>query len=257
MLKFNPVASRLPLYRQPLVRCALLPKYQRNAWPSLNLRRTFSTSPTPNPNNLKLRENIYTIPNFLTVSRIIACPVLGYAILDSNYAFATGLLVYAGLTDLVDGYLARRFNMASVLGTILDPAADKALMTTLTVTLTMQELIPLPLAVIILGRDVLLSLSAFYIRYATLPHPKTFARYWDFSLPSAEVRPTTISKVNTALQLLLMGTTTVSPLLPLDLGLSLQGLQCLVATTTIWSGASYLFTKDAVRVITQPPRKPS
>lgn len=147
--------------------------------------------------------------------------------------------------------------MASVLGTILDPAADKALMTTLTVTLTMQELIPLPLAVIILGRDVLLSLSAFYIRYATLPHPKTFARYWDFSLPSAEVRPTTISKVNTALQLLLMGTTTVSPLLPLDLGLSLQGLQWLVATTTIWSGASYLFTKDAVRVITQPPRKPS
>ena len=97
MLKFIPVASRLPLCRRPLVRCALL---QRNAWPSLNLRRTFST-PTPNPNKLKLRENIYTIPNILTVSRIIACPVLGYAILDSNYAFATGLLVYAGLTDLV------------------------------------------------------------------------------------------------------------------------------------------------------------
>jgi cardiolipin synthase len=97
MLKFIPVASRLPLCRQPLVRCALLPKYQRNPWPSLNLRRTFST-PTPNPNKT---ENIYTIPNILTVSRIIACPVLGYAILDSNYAFATGLLVYAGLTDLV------------------------------------------------------------------------------------------------------------------------------------------------------------
>ena len=100
MLKFIPVASRLPLYRQPLVRCALPTNYRRNAWPSLNLRRTFST-PTPNPNIVKLRENIYTIPNILTVSRIIACPVLGYAILDSNYAFATGLLVYAGLTDLV------------------------------------------------------------------------------------------------------------------------------------------------------------
>ena len=81
--------------------------------------------------------------------------------------------------------------MSSVLGTILDPAADKALMTTLTITLTMQELIPgerpsslsprgvnlthqrhtVPLAVIILGRDVLLSLSAFYIRYSTLPNP--------------------------------------------------------------------------------------
>lgn len=79
--------------------------------------------------------------------------------------------------------------MRSVLGTILDPAADKMLMTTLTVTLAMKDLIPssyrslvsitlitdfisvVPLAVIILGRDVLLSLSAFYIRYTSLPQP--------------------------------------------------------------------------------------
>jgi cardiolipin synthase len=80
--------------------------------------------------------------------------------------------------------------MGSVVGTILDPAADKTLMTTLTVTLAMQGLLPgtlrssfrvivacltffrtVPLAVIILGRDVLLSLSAFYIRYTSLPEP--------------------------------------------------------------------------------------
>lgn len=48
-----------------------------------------------------IRENIYTIPNLLTVSRILACPVLGWSILDGNYHLATGLLVYAGLTDLV------------------------------------------------------------------------------------------------------------------------------------------------------------
>ena len=69
-----------------------------------------------------------------------------------------------------------------------------------------------PTAVVILGRDVLLSLSAFYIRYTSLPEPvrnstfiilflnlieqKTFSRYWDFSLPSAEIRPTAISKVS-------------------------------------------------------------
>jgi hypothetical protein len=47
------------------------------------------------------RENIYTIPNALTVSRIISCPILGWAILDGNYTFATGLLFYAGLTDWV------------------------------------------------------------------------------------------------------------------------------------------------------------
>ncbi|KIM44453.1 hypothetical protein M413DRAFT_353710 [Hebeloma cylindrosporum] len=234
---------------------------------STSLRRYFPKEQTEGSKSKPtIRENIYTIPNLLTTSRIFACPVLGWSILDGNYYLATGLLVYAGLTDLADGYLARRFKMSSVLGTILDPAADKALMTTLTVTLTMQGLIPVPLAVIILGRDVLLSLSAFYIRYSTLPNPKTFSRYWDFSLPSAEVRPTGISKasilsfhisrssshpvqVNTALQLLLMGMTTVSPILPIDIELQLHGLQWLVATTTIWSGLSYVFTKDAVRVV--------
>ncbi|TBU34043.1 CDP-alcohol phosphatidyltransferase-domain-containing protein [Dichomitus squalens] len=196
-----------------------------------------------------LRENIYTIPNLLTVSRMIACPVLGLAIVNDNFYLATGLLVYAGLTDLVDGYLARRWNMQSVVGTILDPAADKLLMTTLTVTLAMKDLIPVPLAAIILGRDVLLSLSAFYIRYTTLPAPKTFKRYWDFSIPSAEVRPTQISKVNTALQLLLMGTATVSPILPVDISVPLGALQWIVAGTTIWSGASYLFAKDGFRIV--------
>jgi len=158
-------------------------------------------------------------------------------------------------TTKADGYLARRYNMQSVLGTILDPAADKALMTTLTVTLTMKGLLPFPLAVIILGRDVTLGLSAFYIRYTSLPHPKTFVRYWDFSIPSAEVRPTEISKINTVLQLLLMGLTTINPILPLDLDVPLSGLQWIVATTTIWSGLSYLFTNDAVRIVSQTRQK--
>ncbi|KZT21622.1 CDP-diacylglycerol--glycerol-3-phosphate 3-phosphatidyltransferase [Neolentinus lepideus HHB14362 ss-1] len=198
-----------------------------------------------------LRENIYTWPNLLTLSRIVACPILGYTIVKGDFVSATSLLVYAGLTDLVDGFLARRYNMRSVLGTILDPAADKTLMTTLTVTLAVKGMLPVPLAVIILGRDVALSLSAFYIRYTSLPPPKTWARYWDFSLPSAEVRPTDISKYNTALQLLLMGTTTISPLLSSDISLFLQGLQWVVATTTVWSGLSYIFSKDAVRIISQ------
>lgn len=190
----------------------------------------------------------------LTVSRVFVCPVLGWSILNDNFYFATGLLVYAGLTDLIDGFLARRFKMNSILGTILDPAADKILMTTLTVTLAVQDFLPTPLAVIIIGRDVLLSLSAFYIRYTSLPHPKTFARYWDFSIPSAEVHPTFISKVNTALQLLLMGITTVHPILPFDFGLALQGLQLMVATTTIWSGLSYIFSKNVVRILSKRDR---
>ncbi|KAH9927003.1 CDP-alcohol phosphatidyltransferase-domain-containing protein [Fomitopsis serialis] len=204
-----------------------------------------------------LRENIYTIPNILTVSRILACPVLGWAIVHDNFHFATALLVYAGLTDTVDGYIARRYKMTSVLGTVLDPAADKTLMTTLTLTLAYKGMIPLPLAAVIFGRDVLLSLAAFYIRYTSLPHPKTFTRYWDMSIPSAEVHPTRISKINTLLQLSLMALTTVSPVLPVDLGPTLQAFQWVVATTTIWSGASYLFTKDAVRIISAKRKPPS
>lgn len=201
--------------------------------------------------NVTLREDIYTIPNLLTVSRILACPVLGWSILQDNFYLATGLLVYAGLSDWVDGFLARRFNMRSVLGTILDPAADKTLMTTLTVTLTTKGLLPVSLATIIIGRDVLLSLSAFYIRYSSLPPPKTLARYWDFSIPSAEVRPTTISKFNTAAQLALMFATTVAPIAPAYLSVYLPEMQLLVAVTTIWSGLSYVFSKDAVRILSE------
>ena len=57
--------------------------------------------PTLPEKSSALRENIYTIPNLLTVSRMIACPVLGLAVVNDNFYLATGLLVYAGLTDLV------------------------------------------------------------------------------------------------------------------------------------------------------------
>ena len=73
---------------------------------------------------------------------------------------------------------------------------------------------PVWLAVIILGRDVGLAISAIYYRWISLPPPKTMARYWDFSLPSAEVKPTQISKVNTALQLLLVGSAIALPVVP-------------------------------------------
>ncbi|KIM68287.1 hypothetical protein SCLCIDRAFT_13828 [Scleroderma citrinum Foug A] len=207
------------------------------------------------PAKTTVRENIYTIPNFLTLSRILACPVLGWSILHNDFHLATGLLIYAGLSDTLDGYLARRFNMHSVLGTILDPAADKALMTTLTVTLAMKGLLPVSLAAIIIGRDALLSLSAFYIRYTSLPAPKTFARYWDFSIPSAEVRPTIISKFNTAAQLSFMFMTTVAPIGPVWLSTYLPEMQFLVVVTTVWSGLSYVFSKDAVRVISETRKR--
>ncbi|RSH93026.1 hypothetical protein EHS25_008474 [Saitozyma podzolica] len=201
-----------------------------------------------------LRESPYTLPNALTLLRIVACPFLGYTILHGQFAWATGLLFASGFTDWLDGWLARRWNTKSVLGSILDPAADKALMTTLVMTLAWSELLPVPLAILILGRDVALSISAFYFRYISLPHPRTLRRYFDPSITSAEVRPTQISKINTALQLLLMGVTTVSPLIQFSVAPFLSALQWTVAGTTIWSGLSYL-GRSGVRILQQPGRR--
>ncbi|KZZ91295.1 cardiolipin synthetase [Ascosphaera apis ARSEF 7405] len=200
-------------------------------------------------------ENIYTIPNILTFSRLVAAPVVGWAILAGHPTLAISLFAYAAVTDLVDGFIARHFKQESVVGTIIDPMADKFLMTVGVVCLSLQNAIPLWLATIIIGRDVGLAFSALYFRWISLPPPKTMARYWDFSLPSAEVKPTLVSKVNTALQLLLVWSAMAFPVLPEAFLASwhayegMTGLQYLVAGTTVWSGLSYVFSKDAVKIL--------
>ncbi|KAA6407142.1 MAG: phosphatidyl synthase [Lasallia pustulata] len=229
--------------------------------------RSHATS-TPNPNrtptpprtplskrvlaSLTPHENIYTLPNLLTLSRLLAAPLIGSLVLHDQHAWAVALFAYAGITDLVDGYIARRWKLQTVVGTVIDPMADKTLMTVLTVCLAVKGALPVWLTTIILGRDVLLGIAAIYYRYISLPPPKTLARYWDFSLPSAEVHPTGISKVNTALQLALIGGTVGMPLVTgVDLRGLMVGMQYLVATTTVWSGASYIYTKDAVKILSQ------
>ncbi|KAI9661742.1 MAG: hypothetical protein M1821_008981 [Bathelium mastoideum] len=216
--------------------------------------------------NLTPHENIYTVPNALTFSRLLAAPAIGYLVLHDYHAWAVGLFAYAGITDLIDGYIARHWNLQTVVGSVIDPMADKTLMFILTVCLAAKAAIPLYLATLILGRDASLAVAAIYYRYASLPAPKTFSRYWDFSLPSAEVHPTTVSKYNTFLQLILLGATTALPLVssdahhlqlgglvPLlegaDIGTAMTAFQILVAATTAWSGMSYAFLKDAVKIL--------
>ncbi|KAI0399040.1 hypothetical protein F4802DRAFT_611190 [Xylaria palmicola] len=220
--------------------------------------QTSHTPPEPRPKGIRKvlpsltpHENIYTVPNLLTFSRLAAAPFIGYAILHDAHALALGLFAYAGVSDLLDGWIARRWKLQTVVGSVVDPMADKILMTILTVCLAMKGALPAWLAVIILGRDVGLGIAAIYYRWISLPPPKTFARYWDFSLPSAEVRPTTISKYNTFLQLGLMGATMVAPVVAVDVTAAMTVFQYLVATTTVWSGLSYVFSKDAVRILSQ------
>ena len=72
-------------------------------------------------------KNIFTIPNILSVFRLLLLPVIVYTYMNQKDYVLTGiLLLISGLTDLLDGYIARTFNMMSDLGKILDPVADKA-----------------------------------------------------------------------------------------------------------------------------------
>ncbi|KAJ2363546.1 hypothetical protein H4S01_004245 [Coemansia sp. RSA 2610] len=197
-------------------------------------------------------ERVVTIPNALTLARIVSSPYIGYLIVQGQYEWALGGCVVFGLTDALDGYVARRFNMRSFVGSIIDPAADKVLMTTLTVALAYTGLLPMPLAAVIVGRDVALSLAAVVIRWATLPAPKRLGRYFDLSVPSVEVRPTQISKWNTALQLALMAATLAAPVLGVAADAAyLVALQWITGATTVASGIGYLTSKDAVHRLTK------
>lgn len=207
-------------------------------------------------------ENIYTIPNILTFTRLVSAPIIGFLIVKQQVVYALALFGYSCATDFIDGYIARKYNMHSVVGSIIDPMADKFLMVICTACLAHACQIPLYLAVLILGRDVLLGISAIYYRYISLPPPKTFLRYWDFSIPSAEVHPTTISKYNTGFQMFYIGAAVAKPVLlsvvdPSYIELlehCFTGFGYFVGTTTVLSGLSYVFSKDAVKILNQPKK---
>ncbi|PVU99245.1 hypothetical protein BB560_005535 [Smittium megazygosporum] len=126
----------------------------------------------PNPvEKTEYHERIITIPNILTMCRIVSSPFLGYLIVSGQYSLALYGCVIFGLTDVLDGYLARQFNMSSTVGSIIDPAADKIFISTLIVSLAYVNLLPIPLVAIFLSRDISLAVAAFYIRWKTLPKP--------------------------------------------------------------------------------------
>ncbi|ETS61709.1 hypothetical protein PaG_04212 [Moesziomyces aphidis] len=267
---------------------------------SVNLRgfastssRNDSASPPPSPpsgtNQDKakpaLSEDLLTLPNVLTMLRLALTPYIGYLVATHQFAPACVLLFVASITDVLDGWLARRTGKYTVFGSIADPAADKALVTTMVVSLALSGMLPWPIATVILGRDVALVASAFVIRYRTLQPPKTLQRYFNPRLPSASVTPTQISKYNTFLQLLLLGILTMYPLLypnspppPLVptkqeddstkrlVDRAVAALMWITAATTVWSGLGYIGGAGARKVLAQrapsllarnkPPPKP-
>jgi cardiolipin synthase len=119
-----------------------------NTWISCSLPSSPASQPGKIASVLKkaipvaAHENIYTIPNLLTASRLVLAPVIGYCILHDYHAWTLGLFAYAGITDLLDGWIARKWNQGTVVGTIIDPMADKTLMTVLTVALAIKGGLP-------------------------------------------------------------------------------------------------------------------
>ncbi|KAK1170703.1 cardiolipin synthase (CMP-forming) isoform X1 [Acipenser oxyrinchus oxyrinchus] len=199
----------------------------------------------------ELYENPWTIPNFLCMARIALSPVLGYLIVEKEFNLSLGLFVLAGVTDLLDGYIARNWaNQKSALGSALDPLADKILISVLYISLTYAHLIPVPLTAMIISRDVALIAAVFYVRYKTVPPPRTLSKFFNPCYATAQLKPTFISKVNTAVQLILVAASLAAPVFQYVDSVFLQTLWYITAMTTAASAYSYYhYGKKTVQVL--------
>ncbi|MGA8394441.1 MAG: CDP-alcohol phosphatidyltransferase family protein, partial [Pseudolabrys sp.] len=97
-----------------------------------------------------------SIPNLITLGRILLVPVVVWAIASGAMWIAFVLFLGAGLSDAVDGYLAKRFHMTTELGAYLDPLADKALIVSIYIALGVNGLIPGWLVILVVSRDIMI-----------------------------------------------------------------------------------------------------
>lgn len=160
--------------------------------------------------------------NYLTVFRLALAPAIGALILQDHNTLALGALCICGLTDALDGHIARTQNCRTALGATLDPLADKALVASSAFALCIQGALPLPAVAIIITRDIALISAA-----CILPRDR-----W--------ISPTPLSKLNTGLQITLCVAAVASTgdltLVPPSV---VNGLAIATATTTTLSGAQY------------------
>jgi cardiolipin synthase len=115
-----------------------------------------------------------TVPNIITLARILLTPLFIILLIQKRYHEALWIFVLAGLSDMADGLIARRWQQRSPLGTFLDPLADKLLMCSSFVTLAIYHLIPPWLAVIVISRDLVLVLGVTLFKLVNFPvvvHP--------------------------------------------------------------------------------------
>lgn len=116
-----------------------------------------TAQPTPRTTAAGAADRVWTVPNLLSALRLLGVPVFLWLVLGPKAdAWALGLLVLSGVTDWLDGFLARRWDQRSVLGQLLDPIADRLYLLAVVVGLALRDVIPWWLAVLLPLRDVLL-----------------------------------------------------------------------------------------------------
>jgi cardiolipin synthase len=127
----------------------------------------------------------HSLPNLITLGRILLVPIVVWAIASNQMEIAFAVFVVAGVSDAVDGFLARRFNLRSELGALLDPLADKALLVSIFITLGVWGAIPRWIVILVVSRDIMI-VSAVIVS-------------WLFEKPVA-MKPLMVSKLNTVAQ---------------------------------------------------------
>lgn len=166
-----------------------------------------------------------TIPNIITIGRLLIVPAVVYAMMLENMGVAFVLFLLAGISDGVDGFIARHFDQRSELGAYLDPIADKLLLASVFVMLGLLDELPSWLVVIVVFRDVLIVtaivLSALMSRHLTM-------------------KPIFVSKVNTAFQIALATLVLAELAFEGTLGQLRTILIAVVTALTVLSAAAYL-----------------
>ena len=165
------------------------------------------------------------IPNFITLARVLSVPVIFWLLISGNSRTAFFVFLIAGISDAVDGYLAKRFNWSTDLGAYLDPLADKLLIVSIYIALGVSHEIPLWLGIAVVSRDILI-LLAVLVSWL-MDHP-------------VRIKPLAVSKINTAAQLVLAATVLADEGFNLGLDNTRLVLVWITAVSTIVSLVAYL-----------------
>ena len=165
------------------------------------------------------------LPNLITLARLLSVPLTIWLIFDGRYGAAFWVFAGAGLSDALDGYIAKRFDRRTWIGALLDPAADKAMLAGVYVSLGLVGQLPVWLVGLVVSRDLLIVLGFFLIHAAAVPK---------------QFDPLYISKVNTLVQIALVGFVLGQLGLDIETGAATWLLIAAAVVTTILSGLSYL-----------------